>query len=51
MLLSGVFLAFPAFLLVFRLVDHSVFAQSPHECWATPDGEAAYETADGEPVC
>ena len=51
MLLTGVFLAFPAFLLVFRLLDHSVFAQSPHECWCTAEGEAAYETADGDPVC
>jgi hypothetical protein len=50
MLLSGVFLAFPGFLLVFRLLDHSVFAQSPRECWGTAEGEAAYETADGEPV-
>jgi hypothetical protein len=52
LLLTGVFLAFPAFLLVFRLLDHSVFAQTPHECWGSgsAEGEAAYETADGEPV-
>jgi hypothetical protein len=48
LLLSGLFLAFPAIAIVFRLLDRRVFAQAPHECWVTPDGEAAYESADGE---
>jgi hypothetical protein len=48
LLLAGVFLAFPGFVFVFRLLDRCVFAQSPHECWAAADGEAAYETGDGE---
>lgn len=50
LLLAGVFLAFPAIALAFRMLDRRVFAQTPHECWETPDGEAAYETADGEAV-
>jgi hypothetical protein len=48
LLLAGVFLAFPAIALVFRLFDRRVFARTPHECWVTADGEAAYETPDGE---
>lgn len=50
MLLVGVFLAFPGFVFVFRLLDRRVFAQTPPECWAAADGEAAYETVDGEAV-
>jgi hypothetical protein len=47
-LLAGVFLAFPGFLLVFRLLDHRVFAQAPRDCWTCTEDEAAYESADGE---
>jgi hypothetical protein len=50
MLLTGVFLAFPGFLLAFRLLDHSVFARTPEECWNTMQDEAAYEAMDGEAV-
>jgi hypothetical protein len=49
-LLVGVFMAFPAFLVVFRVLDCRVFAQDPTECRAGADGEADYESAEGEGV-
>ncbi len=48
LLLVGVLLAFPTFVLVFRLLDRRVFAQTPHECWTSAVGEAVYETGQGE---
>jgi hypothetical protein len=50
LLLAGVLLAFPGFLVLFRLLDQRVFAQVPQECWAVADSEVAYETVDGEAV-
>jgi hypothetical protein len=48
-LLPGcIIVALAGFLLIFRLLDHRVFAKNPNECWATTDGEAAYEAIDGE---
>jgi hypothetical protein len=50
LLLAAIFLAFPAFLIVFRLLDRRVFAQTPHECWKSSADEVVYEAADGEAV-
>jgi hypothetical protein len=46
-LLLGLFVgAFPAFLVIFRALDHRVFARSPGECWDALPGEEVYESAD-----
>jgi hypothetical protein len=50
LLLIAVVLAFPGFVLVFRILDRRVFAQAPHDCWNVAEGEAAYEAAEAEGV-
>jgi hypothetical protein len=50
LLLAAVLLAFPGFLLIFRVLDRRVFARAPHECWTSARDEMFCETADGEAV-